>query len=130
MTFYMQPSRLACHPLEKSEQAHMADTPKDPTEATTTINRDAAGLYDLDDRQDFADADRGLIARAAGPVLALPTGTSSSTADDFDYITDDADPPRTRSNPSLWRQSQLIKRGGLYKVIDGSTRSATTTSPT
>ena len=36
----------------------------------------------------------------------------------LDYITDEAPAPDT-VNPSLWRQSQVIRRGGLYKVTDG-----------
>ena len=33
--------------------------PKDATAATAAANREAVALYDMDDRQDFADADRG-----------------------------------------------------------------------
>jgi hypothetical protein len=35
----------------------------------------------------------------------------------YDHIADDAPPPDT-VNPSLCRQSQMIKKGGLYKVVD------------
>lgn len=41
----------------------MPTTPKGPTPTTARINREAADRYDLDDRQDFADADRRLIAQ-------------------------------------------------------------------
>ena len=40
----------------------MSSAPKAATPATVSANRAAAALYDMDDRQDFADADRGLIA--------------------------------------------------------------------
>ena len=36
----------------------------------------------------------------------------------FDYLADDAPAPDT-VNPSLWRQSQVMRRGGLFKVVDG-----------
>jgi alkyl sulfatase BDS1-like metallo-beta-lactamase superfamily hydrolase len=36
----------------------------------------------------------------------------------YEYITDDSPAPDT-VNPSLWRQSQVITKGGLYKVTDG-----------
>jgi alkyl sulfatase BDS1-like metallo-beta-lactamase superfamily hydrolase len=52
-----------------------AVAPKDATSATAQVNRDAAGLYDLADRQDFADADRGLIAPWPGPVVSSVDGT-------------------------------------------------------
>ena len=40
----------------------MPYTPKDATSATSRANREAVARYDMADRQDFADADRGLIA--------------------------------------------------------------------
>ncbi|GHE25691.1 alkyl sulfatase [Kitasatospora indigofera] len=95
----------------------MTYTPKDATPATAAANREAVSRYDMDDRQDFADADRGLIAPfpdrlygADGRILFDPAR--------FDYLAEDAPPPDT-VNPSLWRQSQLIRKGGLYKVVDG-----------
>jgi alkyl sulfatase BDS1-like metallo-beta-lactamase superfamily hydrolase len=36
----------------------------------------------------------------------------------YEYIADDATAPDT-VNPSLWRQSQVMRRGGLFKVVDG-----------
>jgi hypothetical protein len=42
----------------------MPYTPKDATEATATVNHEAAASnYDTDDREDFADSDRGLSHR-------------------------------------------------------------------
>jgi len=41
----------------------------------------------------------------------------------------DAERPPT-ANASLWRQSQLNSRHGLYEVTEGSTRSAASTSRT
>jgi alkyl sulfatase BDS1-like metallo-beta-lactamase superfamily hydrolase len=34
------------------------------------------------------------------------------------FVKDSAQAPAT-VNPSLWRQSQLLAQGGLYKVVDG-----------
>jgi alkyl sulfatase BDS1-like metallo-beta-lactamase superfamily hydrolase len=95
----------------------MPYTPKDATPATAEANHDAAARYDMADRQDLADADRGLIAEFPGPV----TGADGHVIFDgqkYEYITDDAAAPDT-VNPSLWRQSQVMRRGGLYKVTDG-----------
>ena len=36
----------------------------------------------------------------------------------LEYIADDKQAPES-VNPSLWRQSQLVRRCGLYKVVDG-----------
>ncbi|MDR3031739.1 MAG: MBL fold metallo-hydrolase [Kitasatospora sp.] len=91
-------------------------SPKPATAATAAVNKEAVERYAMDDRRDFADADRGLIAPLPdklrdrdGEVIFDPAA--------FDYIADDAPAPDT-VNPSLWRQSQVMKRGGLYKVAD------------
>ncbi|HEY7054065.1 MAG TPA: MBL fold metallo-hydrolase, partial [Mycobacterium sp.] len=83
----------------------MPYTPKDATSVTAQINRDAVARYDMDDRQDFADADRGLIAELPGPV----TGSDGHVIFDisrYQYIGDDVPAPDS-VNPSLWRQSQV-----------------------
>ena len=92
------------------------DAGKSATPETAAINRDAVHLYDMDDRQDFEDAERGLIARFDGPVKSASGATIFDPAW-LDFIAEDAVAPDT-VNPSLWRQSQIIKNGGLYKVTD------------
>jgi alkyl sulfatase BDS1-like metallo-beta-lactamase superfamily hydrolase len=93
------------------------ETMKAATGFTSAVNRDAVSRYAMDDRADFADIDRGLVAALDQQVFndrgeLIRDGTLVS------YITDDAPPPDS-VNPSLWRQSQLVKREGLYKVVDG-----------
>ncbi|WP_329113716.1 alkyl/aryl-sulfatase [Streptomyces sp. NBC_01465] len=95
----------------------MAGISKGATPATATANREALSRYDMDDRQDFADSDRGFIA-AFPDKLYSADGRVIFDASRYDYISDDAPAPDT-VNPSLWRQSQLIRKGGLYKVVDG-----------
>ena len=90
--------------------------PKPATSATVKINRDATALYDLADTRDFADAKRGLIAELPGNVTK-DDGTIVFAPNDFDWIEEGAPAPDT-VNPSLWRQSQLIKLGGLYQVSE------------
>lgn len=96
----------------------MSYEPEDATAATVAANREAIAHYDLADRQDFIDADRGLIAGLPDRKLLRGDGTLVFDFSRLDYITDDAPAPDT-VNPSLWRQSQVIRRGGLYKVTDG-----------
>ena len=95
----------------------MAYTPKPATPATSTANREAVARYDMADRQDFADADRGFIAPFPDKLYAADGRVIFDQAR-YDYIGDDVPAPDT-VHPSLWRQSQLIRRGGLYKVVDG-----------
>ncbi|MDJ0439483.1 alkyl/aryl-sulfatase [Rhodococcus qingshengii] len=94
----------------------MCQTPKDATPATVTANREAVARYAMDDRQDFADADRGLIAPLPGKVVA-DDGHTVFDPDAMEYLGDDVAAPET-VNPSLWRQGQLMRRGGLYQVTD------------
>jgi len=91
--------------------------PKDATSATVAANTAAVAKHDMDDRQDFEDADRGLIVEFTEPVLG-PDGRVIFDSRALDWISDDASAPDT-VEPSLWRQSQLIRRGGLYKIAEG-----------
>ncbi|MFE5475663.1 alkyl/aryl-sulfatase [Nocardia sp. NPDC056541] len=97
----------------------MCEKPKPASAATTDINHAATQLYDLENRADFADAQRGLIAPLPGTVYsdADPHQVVFDPTE-FDYLR--GDPPVPDSvNPSLWRQSQLISMGGLFEVTKG-----------
>ena len=94
----------------------MVYEPKEPTAATIEANRAAEALYAMDDREDFHDIDRGLIAAIDKTVN--DAGQVVFDLHDVDFISDDAERPGS-INPSLWRQSQLIIRSGLYRVVDG-----------
>ncbi len=93
----------------------MTYEPKDATRITAGVNREARALYALDDREDFDLADRGLIAPIPEGVVPSADGKISLNLRDFDYI--EGENPDT-VNPSLWRQSQVIKKAGLYRVVD------------
>ncbi|MFE5795475.1 alkyl sulfatase C-terminal domain-containing protein [Streptomyces sp. NPDC056503] len=95
----------------------MTYTPKAATPATAAANREAVTRYAMDDRQDFADADRGFIAPFPDRMYGAD-GRVIFDASRFDHLAEDAPAPDT-VDPSLWRQSQVIRKGGLYKVVDG-----------
>jgi alkyl sulfatase BDS1-like metallo-beta-lactamase superfamily hydrolase len=96
----------------------MAQAPKDATPMTAAANREATVRYDVGDRRDFGDANRGLIAGFPDRRVPDLDGSVLFDLSRLDYIADDAPAPET-VNPSLWRQSQIMRRGGLYKVTDG-----------
>ncbi|MEU6586905.1 alkyl sulfatase dimerization domain-containing protein [Nocardia sp. NPDC046763] len=91
---------------------------KPATEITAAANRAAAEYFPWQDRADYVDVDRGFIAGFADGLLRDSEGRIQYDQRPLDYITDDAPVPES-VHPSLWRQSQLIKRSGLYKVVDG-----------
>ena len=84
---------------------------------TAEVNRAAVARYAMEDRADFDIVDRGFMADLP-EVLRDDEGRMVRDARILDYITDGRPAPDS-VNPSLWRQSELIKRGGLFKVVDG-----------
>ncbi|GAA1372228.1 alkyl sulfatase C-terminal domain-containing protein [Streptomyces beijiangensis] len=62
-------------------------------------------------RQEFADSDRGFITPFPDKLYSAD-GRVIFDASRDDSIADDAPAPDS-VNPSLWRQSQLIRKGGL-----------------
>lgn len=91
---------------------------KPATAATAEVNRAVVADYPMQDRQDFHDADRGFIAGWENDQVFNDNGDLIHDGTPFSYITDDKQSPDT-VHPSIWRQSQLVVRCGLYKVVDG-----------
>jgi alkyl sulfatase BDS1-like metallo-beta-lactamase superfamily hydrolase len=91
----------------------------DATEATRTANEELAAKLAFEDKRDFEEAERGLIA-------PLPDGGRVHGADGglvwdlsrFEFIHEHEEAPST-VNPSLWRQMRLTVQGGLYEVVPG-----------
>jgi alkyl sulfatase BDS1-like metallo-beta-lactamase superfamily hydrolase len=76
----------------------------------------AQGSADFGDRTDFTNADKGFLA---GPEQRQITTADGAVCWDFDATAFlDGKCPET-VNPSLWRQSQLCARAGLYEVVEG-----------
>jgi alkyl sulfatase BDS1-like metallo-beta-lactamase superfamily hydrolase len=93
----------------------MTDTPE---VTATTRAFHAKILEDLpfEDRSDFEDASRGLIATWDGDQIPRSDGQVSWDIKAHEYVQGDC--PET-VNPSLWRQAQLNNIHGLFKVCDG-----------
>ena len=72
--------------------------------------------YPFADQQDFEDAERGFIAALAPGVVRNAAGAVVWDNDSYAFLTGDA--PDT-VNPSLWRQSTLNAKQGLFEVTDG-----------
>ena len=87
----------------------------DATASTVAANALAIKGLDMGQRQDFEDAQRGLIAKASGKIVAAD-GTVLNDLDAYGFL--GAAAPDT-VNPSLWRHAQLNATAGLYKVVEG-----------
>jgi alkyl sulfatase BDS1-like metallo-beta-lactamase superfamily hydrolase len=68
------------------------------------------------DERDFADAERGFIAALDPGVVRNATGEVVWDNDSYSFLAGDA--PDT-VNPSLWRQSTLNAKQGLFEVTEG-----------
>ena len=103
----------------------ITDIFKDPTqpgetEGATTITAEANAEWyeklDFSDRREFANAERGWLDNAEGRII---DGDDNSSAWDLQSYGDlNRDAPDT-VNPSLWRNTQLNAKAGLFEVCDG-----------
>ncbi|MFJ7988453.1 alkyl/aryl-sulfatase [Streptomyces sp. NPDC096351] len=73
-------------------------------------------LPSFDDTADVEDADRGFVAPLDPGVVTAADGRVVWDNDVYGFL--NADCPDT-AHPSLWRQSGLCARQGLYEVTDG-----------
>ncbi|MGA5534264.1 alkyl/aryl-sulfatase [Mycolicibacterium nivoides] len=89
---------------------------KPPTAVIEAANRAHLTNLPFEDTRDFEDADRGFIAALEPCVVKAADGRVVWDNDAYDFLTGDA-PPSV--HPSLWRQSQLCAKQGLYEVVEG-----------
>ncbi|KAF1712089.1 hypothetical protein CSC70_00725 [Pseudoxanthomonas kalamensis DSM 18571] len=91
---------------------------KPATAATKAANAAVQEALPFNDKQDFEDAERGLMDRPERLLIKDKNGAVVWDANSYsDFIKLDAPAPDT-VNPSLWRNAQLNALYGLYKVSD------------
>ncbi len=86
------------------------------TPATRRRLSDAAATLPMHDTQDFADAERGLVARSAQRQVHAADGRVVWDLDAYAFLVGNA--PDT-AHPSLWRQGRLVAMDGLFEVVPG-----------
>ena len=119
---------LSAHATENTTENGLnfiTDIFKDPTqpgetEGATTITAEANAEWyeklDFSDRREFANAERGWLDNAEGRII---DGDDNRSAWDLQSYGDlNRDAPDT-VNPSLWRNTQLNAKAGLFEVCDG-----------
>ena len=103
----------------------ITDIFKDPTqpgetEGATTITAEANAEWyeklDFSDRREFANAERGWLDNAEGRIIDGDDNRSVWDLQSYGDLNRDA--PDT-VNPSLWRNTQLNAKAGLFEVCDG-----------
>ena len=89
---------------------------KPPTATIESAHREHLTILPFGDTADFDDADRGLIAAQQPCVVKAADGRVVWDNDVYAFLNGDA-PPSV--HPSLWRQSTLAVKQGLYEVVEG-----------
>jgi alkyl sulfatase BDS1-like metallo-beta-lactamase superfamily hydrolase len=93
--------------------------PREPSERTRQANAALLKRLPFDDVESFDDVKKGFIAPLAdGGVIRDAHGQPIYDLSQFAFI-QEGQPAPDSVNPSLWRQAQLITRGGLFLVTKG-----------
>ncbi|HWS92587.1 MAG TPA: MBL fold metallo-hydrolase, partial [Mycobacterium sp.] len=87
---------------------------KPPTAVIESAHR--AHALPFHDAADFDNADRGFIAALSPCVIKAADGRVVWDNDAYSFLGGDAP---TSVHPSLWRQSTLAAKQGLYEVVPG-----------
>lgn len=77
---------------------------------------DAKTVYPFEDQRDYADADRGLLSSLDSAVVRNDRGEVVWDNDAYSFLSGST---AESVNPSLWRQSSLVAKQGLYEVVEG-----------
>ncbi|WP_439330621.1 alkyl/aryl-sulfatase [Mycolicibacterium vulneris] len=87
---------------------------KPPSAVIESAHRDH--VLPFHDETDFADADRGFIAAESPCVIRAADGRVVWDNDAYSFL---GGPAPASVHPSLWRQSTLAAKQGLYEVVPG-----------
>jgi alkyl sulfatase BDS1-like metallo-beta-lactamase superfamily hydrolase len=96
--------------------AQQATESKGATANTERANAAVRQAMTMNDKQDFEDATRGLMAQLKDPIVKAADGRVVWNTERYEFVK--GDPPAT-VNPSLWREQKLNTAAGLFKVVDG-----------
>jgi alkyl sulfatase BDS1-like metallo-beta-lactamase superfamily hydrolase len=77
---------------------------------------DALSRLPFDDTDDLVAADRGFIAALSPGIVTDHAGKVVWDNDSYSFLSGEAP---TTVHPSLWRQSALVARQGLYEIVEG-----------
>jgi alkyl sulfatase BDS1-like metallo-beta-lactamase superfamily hydrolase len=95
-----------------------AEKPKPASEATKAANNALLKELPFSDKTSFELAHKGFIAPLPSAVIKGTSGNVVWDPAKYSFIKEGETAPDT-TNPSLWRQSQLINISGLFEVTDG-----------
>ncbi|MFF1879406.1 alkyl/aryl-sulfatase [Leifsonia sp. NPDC058230] len=89
---------------------------KPPTQSVKDANQALLSALPFDDTTDFDDVDRGFLGALEPGVVTAADGRVVWDGDSYAFLSGDAP---ASVNPSLWRQSKLVAKQGLFEVVEG-----------
>jgi len=89
---------------------------REPEASIRQAHAAALAALPFDDVDDFVAADRGYIGTLDDPKIRNDKGDVVWDASSYDFVQGDAP---ASVHPSLWRQSRLVAKHGLYEVVPG-----------
>ena len=89
---------------------------KPVTPAVEEAHRALSASLPFAETSDFDDADRGFLAALVPGAVRRADGQVVWDSDTYGFLAGEAP---TSVHPSLWRQSQLVAKQGLYEVSEG-----------
>ena len=92
------------------------EAPKEPTTYTVQANAELLDELPFEDRQDYEDAQRGLVATLPDLAVTNEDGHTVWSLAGYDFLNQEEAPASV--NPSLWRMAQLNLNNGLFQVTD------------
>lgn len=101
---------------EESESLELNPEQKEATQYTKDANDKIYALLDFDDKAEYENASKGLIASPEKLEIHDENGKLIWSQSAYSFIENDS--PDT-ANPSLWRNTQLNHIYGLFEVTDG-----------
>nr|WP_242439403.1 alkyl sulfatase dimerization domain-containing protein [Pseudomonas nitroreducens] len=111
-------SFLLAAAISMTTQAWAAEAPKPATDATKAANDALLQELPFNDKTSFELAHKGFIAPLPSEPIKGEKGNLIWDPAKYNFIKEGEAAPAT-TNPSLWRQSQLINISGLFQVTDG-----------
>lgn len=111
-------SFLLAAAISMTTHAWAAEAPKPATDATKAANDALLQELPFNDKTSFELAHKGFIAPLPSDPIKGEKGNMIWDPAKYNFIKEGEAAPAT-TNPSLWRQSQLINISGLFQVTDG-----------
>ena len=100
-----------------AQYKHFHPKGKVPSGYTLKVLEEAKANLPFGDTRDFEEADKGFIAGPKSKKIMADAGHVAWDLERYDWMEEQGE--FNSIHPSLWRQSKLNMRTGLYKIISG-----------